>query len=273
MGVTDSFIAGSFRILVTSETSGLIETITDAVSVHSIKKDAYARTAADGTQVFTSFTLFDHYVEVSSFFFACLVSPPLLIRHTGRRTARPRPRRSGEHRTTLSSRSRRTRSFATSSNSRIGTTATFSSTEKAISSVRPSIFPALPGTSSLTARPGQTSTLDSSSPTRQVRSGSRWRRSSSHRTTSTSSVGSREKSSSSSERCSSARSGTRGSTPSASSPSSSSCKRVRFFLSSLSLSGDAGADPELRDVKTRTCRASRTGTSRRSSFGSGSSSH
>ncbi|KAM0752432.1 kinase-like protein [Meredithblackwellia eburnea MCA 4105] len=52
-----------FRILVTSETSGLIETITDAVSVHSLKKDAYARTAADGTQVFTSFTLFDHYVE------------------------------------------------------------------------------------------------------------------------------------------------------------------------------------------------------------------
>lgn len=45
-----------------------------------------------------------------------------------------------------------------------------------------------------------------------------------------------------------------------------------FFFSSLSLSGGAGADPELRDVKTRTCRASRTGTSRRSSFGSGSSS-
>ncbi|ORY77279.1 kinase-like domain-containing protein [Leucosporidium creatinivorum] len=52
-----------FRILVTSEQSGLIETITDAVSIHSIKKDAYARTAADGTQVFNSFTLYDHYVE------------------------------------------------------------------------------------------------------------------------------------------------------------------------------------------------------------------
>ncbi|KAK4703186.1 phosphatidylinositol 4-kinase B, partial [Phenoliferia sp. Uapishka_3] len=52
-----------FRILVTSETSGLIETITDAVSIHSIKKDAYARTAADGTHVFTSFTLYDHYIE------------------------------------------------------------------------------------------------------------------------------------------------------------------------------------------------------------------
>jgi len=58
--------AHSFRILVTSEQSGLIETITDAVSIHSIKKDAYARTAADGTQVFNSFTLYDHYVEVSS---------------------------------------------------------------------------------------------------------------------------------------------------------------------------------------------------------------
>ncbi|GAA5822319.1 hypothetical protein JCM11251_006299 [Rhodosporidiobolus azoricus] len=52
-----------FRILVTSENSGLVETITDAVSVHSIKKDAYARRAEDGTQVFTSFTLYDHFVE------------------------------------------------------------------------------------------------------------------------------------------------------------------------------------------------------------------
>ncbi|GAA6016406.1 hypothetical protein JCM10207_003851 [Rhodosporidiobolus poonsookiae] len=52
-----------FRILVTSENSGLVETITDAVSVHSIKKDAYARRAEDGTQVFTSFTLYDHFVN------------------------------------------------------------------------------------------------------------------------------------------------------------------------------------------------------------------
>ena len=51
-------------MLVTSESSGLIETITDAVSIHSIKKDAYARTAADGTQVFESFTLYDYYIDV-----------------------------------------------------------------------------------------------------------------------------------------------------------------------------------------------------------------
>jgi hypothetical protein len=54
----------SFRILVTSENSGLVETINDAVSVHSIKKDAYARRAEDGTQVFTTFTLYDHFVNV-----------------------------------------------------------------------------------------------------------------------------------------------------------------------------------------------------------------
>lgn len=52
-------------MLVTSEQSGLIETITDAVSIHSIKKDAYARTAADGTRVFESFTLYDYYIDVS----------------------------------------------------------------------------------------------------------------------------------------------------------------------------------------------------------------
>ncbi|KAK4047607.1 Phosphatidylinositol 4-kinase pik1alpha (PI4-kinase)(PtdIns-4-kinase) [Microbotryomycetes sp. JL201] len=52
-----------FRILVTSERSGLIETITDTVSVHSIKKEAYAQTAADGSQVFPAFTLYDHYVN------------------------------------------------------------------------------------------------------------------------------------------------------------------------------------------------------------------
>ncbi|GAA5889298.1 hypothetical protein JCM8208_007833 [Rhodotorula glutinis] len=51
-----------FRILVTSENSGLIETINDAVSVHSLKKNAYASRAEDGTQVFDSFTLYDHFV-------------------------------------------------------------------------------------------------------------------------------------------------------------------------------------------------------------------
>lgn len=70
----------SFRILVTSESSGLIETITDAVSVHSIKKDAYARTATDGTQIFTSFTLLDHYIEVSLYLLvrSCITKPDRL---------------------------------------------------------------------------------------------------------------------------------------------------------------------------------------------------
>lgn len=57
-------LADSFRILVTSENSGLIETINDAVSVHSLKKNAYASRAEDGTQVFDSFTLYDHFVNV-----------------------------------------------------------------------------------------------------------------------------------------------------------------------------------------------------------------
>ncbi|GAA6021769.1 hypothetical protein JCM11491_007240 [Sporobolomyces phaffii] len=52
-----------FRILVTSENSGLIETITDSVSIHSIKKDAYARVAEDGTQAFASFTLADYFTD------------------------------------------------------------------------------------------------------------------------------------------------------------------------------------------------------------------
>ncbi|GAA5993359.1 hypothetical protein JCM5350_005235 [Sporobolomyces pararoseus] len=52
-----------FRILVTSENSGLIETITDSVSIHSIKKDAYARIAEDGTQAFASFTLADYFTD------------------------------------------------------------------------------------------------------------------------------------------------------------------------------------------------------------------
>jgi len=56
----------SFRILVTSENSGLIETITDSVSIHSIKKDAYARVAEDGTQAFASFTLADYFTDVRS---------------------------------------------------------------------------------------------------------------------------------------------------------------------------------------------------------------
>lgn len=52
-------------MIVTSENSGLIETINDAVSVHSLKKNAYARRAEDGTQAFDSYSLYDHFVNVS----------------------------------------------------------------------------------------------------------------------------------------------------------------------------------------------------------------
>lgn len=55
----------SFRILVTSESTGLMETITDAVSVHSIKKEAYSKIAAsDAVQggYLPSYTLYDHFV-------------------------------------------------------------------------------------------------------------------------------------------------------------------------------------------------------------------
>jgi phosphatidylinositol kinase/protein kinase (PI-3 family) len=53
----------SFRILITGESSGLVETITDAVSVHSIKKGEYAKRIAEGG--FGHVSLLDHYVNVS----------------------------------------------------------------------------------------------------------------------------------------------------------------------------------------------------------------
>ncbi|KAJ7940622.1 kinase-like protein [Mycena leptocephala] len=48
-----------FRILITGATSGLVETITDAVSIHSIKKSEYARRLAEGR--LGHVTLFDHF--------------------------------------------------------------------------------------------------------------------------------------------------------------------------------------------------------------------
>ncbi|KAF7976697.1 hypothetical protein HWV62_5851 [Athelia sp. TMB] len=48
-----------FRILITGGTSGLVETITDAVSIHSIKKAEYARRLAEGRLGHVS--LFDHF--------------------------------------------------------------------------------------------------------------------------------------------------------------------------------------------------------------------
>ncbi|OAX44675.1 kinase-like protein [Rhizopogon vinicolor AM-OR11-026] len=48
-----------FRILITGASSGLVETITDAVSIHSIKKSEYARRLAEGR--FGYVTLLDHF--------------------------------------------------------------------------------------------------------------------------------------------------------------------------------------------------------------------
>lgn len=50
-----------FRIVVLNENAGLIETIRDAISIHSIKKDAYARQLADST--IATYSLFDHFVQ------------------------------------------------------------------------------------------------------------------------------------------------------------------------------------------------------------------
>jgi phosphatidylinositol 4-kinase B len=52
----------SFRILITGGMSGLVETITDAVSIHSIKKAEYARRIAEGR--FGHVTLLDHFKSV-----------------------------------------------------------------------------------------------------------------------------------------------------------------------------------------------------------------
>ncbi|RXK37677.1 hypothetical protein M231_05089 [Tremella mesenterica] len=51
-----------FRILITGESSGLVETITDAVSVHSIKKGEYARRIAEGRPM-GHVSLMDHFVN------------------------------------------------------------------------------------------------------------------------------------------------------------------------------------------------------------------
>ena len=50
-----------FRIVVLNENAGLIETIKDAISIHSIKKDAYAR-QLDG-QAISAYSLYDYFVQ------------------------------------------------------------------------------------------------------------------------------------------------------------------------------------------------------------------
>lgn len=54
----------SFRILITGSASGLVETITDAVSIHSLKKAEYARRLAEGRLGYV--TLLDHFISVRS---------------------------------------------------------------------------------------------------------------------------------------------------------------------------------------------------------------
>ena len=54
----------SFRILITGGSSGLVETIADAVSIHSIKKAEYAKRLAQGQ--LGHVTLLDHFISVRS---------------------------------------------------------------------------------------------------------------------------------------------------------------------------------------------------------------
>jgi phosphatidylinositol kinase/protein kinase (PI-3 family) len=58
----NGFIGFRFRILITGGTSGLVETITDAVSIHSIKKAEYARRLTDVRLGYV--TLLDHFKTV-----------------------------------------------------------------------------------------------------------------------------------------------------------------------------------------------------------------
>lgn len=53
-------LPSSYRLLVTSESSGLIETIINSISIHSIKKDAYARRLNEKGVVYT---LYDHFLK------------------------------------------------------------------------------------------------------------------------------------------------------------------------------------------------------------------
>lgn len=61
--------------MITGSTSGLIETIKDAVSIHSIKKAEYAKRLAEGR--LGHVTLFDHFISVSELplAFMHLISP------------------------------------------------------------------------------------------------------------------------------------------------------------------------------------------------------
>ena len=53
-----------YQVVITGATSGLVETITDAVSIHSIKKAMYARRLS--TVGLERVTLVDHFIAVSA---------------------------------------------------------------------------------------------------------------------------------------------------------------------------------------------------------------
>lgn len=52
-----------FKMLITSDQSGLIEVIPDSVSIHSIKKEGFAKGL---NQPGIMYTLYDHFIKVSS---------------------------------------------------------------------------------------------------------------------------------------------------------------------------------------------------------------
>lgn len=59
-GLTDIFVR-PFRVMVTSQSSGLMETVTDAVSIHSMRRHAYANgLLTEGAE----YTLLQHFIHV-----------------------------------------------------------------------------------------------------------------------------------------------------------------------------------------------------------------
>jgi hypothetical protein len=75
LALTAHRVAPSFRILITGGTSGLVETITDAISIHSIKKAEYARRLAEGR--LGHVTLMDHFKIVSCLPIAANAEPQI----------------------------------------------------------------------------------------------------------------------------------------------------------------------------------------------------
>lgn len=57
----NAFILASYRVLVASSNGGLIETVPNAISLHSIKKNAYWK---NNNPISLSFSLRDHYIKV-----------------------------------------------------------------------------------------------------------------------------------------------------------------------------------------------------------------